>query len=295
MKLIFSILLAAAFAYLVISQTDPSVNCVYQNHTLGYTCYLNTFNPDGIDNFTKIDGEHLKGKIHMDVRRVMSSNTSTTTIIPSILCNSFRFSDHLSIINSFIGYVGPNALRSCSVLTILNLSNNKITDLAPNAFENTRFLRNLILDLNYLMDLPDGVFKPLIHLQNLQINQNFLQVIQTAVFSSHPVLENVFLNYNMILALSPAIIENTNIQTLYMNSNICANGYFYNLSRENLTISLQKCLDNYSAMQISTTPLPTPPPGSCGVGNIYDRVCELESIVEELSQRIDNLTPDPHK
>lgn len=295
MKWIFSIFLLAVLAYRVLSQTDPSVNCVFQNHTQGYTCVLNTFNPDGIDNFTKIEGEHLQGKIHMDVRRVMSQNTTTTTIIPSILCNSFRFADHLSIINSFIGYVSPNALRSCAVLTILNLSNNKITDLAPNAFENNKFIRTLVLDQNYLMDLPDGIFKPLIHLQNLEINQNFLQIIQTDVFSNHPVLESIRLDYNMITALSPALINNTGIKSISLYSNICASGYFYNMSRENLTISLQKCLDNYEALQLPTTPLPTPPPGSCGEGNIYDRVCELESVVEELRDMIHNLTSNPLK
>ncbi|XP_070495415.1 chondroadherin-like [Chironomus tepperi] len=228
----------------------------------------------------------------------MSINTTTTTNIPSILCNSFRFADYLGIMNSFIGYVGPNALRSCTVLTTLNLSNNKITDLAPNAFENNRFLRFLILDDNYLMELPDGIFRPLVHLQSLQINQNFIQIIQTDVFSSHPVLETISLNYNMILALSPAFIDNTAVRNLYMSSNICVSGFFYDLPKANLTVALQRCLDSYAAMQIPTTPLPTPPPGSCSDGNIYDRVCELESIVEELSERINNLMtyrPDPHK
>jgi hypothetical protein len=107
------------------------------------------------------------------------------------------------------------------------------------------------------------------------------------------VLEIISLDYNMITALSPAIINNTGLKSIGMYSNICASGYFYNLSRENMTIALQRCLDSYEALQIPTTPLPTPPPGSCGEGNIFERVCELESYVEELSERVNNLTPNP--
>lgn len=284
-----------------------NVTCNYENINLIYTCTLFINNLEGFDNFTAIGGTHLAGKTNLDVRRVVSYGNVRSTVIPSIICSLFRFTDLISITNSQVEEVGPNAFRGCGVLTDVRLQNNKITKLSSNAFEANRFLRNLYMEENYIEELPSGFLRNLVSLEFINLSNNYLFLIQTDVFGTHPKLEKIMLNLNFINALTPAIFNQTALKTFEFEYNLCGSGYWYNAPVANMTAKLQRCLDNYEVYQLPSTTLPPPPPGKCGEGNIFDRVCDLEDKSETqeltiqelvrqvyvLTERVNELTSRP--
>ena len=294
MKWIFLVLILTVFSQGISAQ---NATCKFENLNSVYTCTLTINNLEGFNNFTTIYGQHLAGKTNFDVREVVSNGNVKTTVIPSIICESFRFTDEIAIFNSIIEEIGANSFRGCGVLTNVNLRNNRITKLAPNAFESNRFLKYLYLNENYLEDLPLGLFRSLVSLEYLHMSNNYLYLIHTGVFGVHPNLNTIYLNNNFINALTPEIFNNTAVKNFAFNYNLCASGAWFPVQVLNITKELQRCFDNYEEYQLPITTLPPPPTGQCGEGNIFDRFCEVEDkldaqdvINNELMRQIYELT-----
>jgi hypothetical protein len=304
MKWIFSVLILAIFSQEISAQ---NVTCKFANTNNIYTCTLTINNLQGFDNFTTIYGQHLAGKTNFDVRHVVSVGTVKTTVIPSIICESFRFTDVISITNSIVEEIGANSLRNCGVITSVNFANNQITKLAPNAFETNRFLKTILLEQNYLEELPIGLFRSSVSLQYLDMNYNYLYLIHSGVFGIHQNLKSIYLSNNFINALTPEIFNNTALTDFSFRNNLCGSGSWYSTPVLNITTALQRCLDNYEEYQLPSTTLPPPPPGKCGEGNIFDRVCEVEDKLDaqdvinkefmrqiyELTEKVNELSSRP--
>lgn len=291
---VFSFLLAVIIGHQTSGQTTPGLSCIYSINTAGvYTCTLTIFNPNGLNNFTTIDGDHLGNRIDMDVRNVVATNTSRSSNIPRIICDRFRFLDSMTLTQIFITEINADAFTNCSWLRGLGLDSNLIMSIAPNAFASNRFLSSLSINSNYLENLPQHIFSPLINLESLYINQNFLQILHADIFGQNPVLEVVSMSNNRIHAVSPNVFNNTNIRTLMFFGNICFNQNIFWEDRNYIMRQLAVCTRNYENV---SPPDPVPPPGGCSQRNIFDRVCEIEdevveqrSTIEELSRNVDEL------
>lgn len=87
MKVLF--LISVIFVNQVALQ-QPSVSCQYFIDFMNqYTCDLTLINPNGINNFTQINGTHMTGRTNLDVLVVRGNPVSRTLIIPSIICETF--------------------------------------------------------------------------------------------------------------------------------------------------------------------------------------------------------------
>jgi len=60
----------------------------YSNYI--YTCSLMIFNPNGLDNFTKIEGTHLSGYSDGHVTHITRGKIISSPILPSIICEKFK-------------------------------------------------------------------------------------------------------------------------------------------------------------------------------------------------------------
>lgn len=118
-------------------------------------------NPDGLDDFTSISGDHLETFSNSDVQfvRIISQNTKN---IPRIICETF-----------------PNVI-------VMNVVNSGLTTLGPNSFASCGDLSYLELHLNQLEEIPSGVFDGNLKLMELVISNNKFRKLQSDVFSKIP-------------------------------------------------------------------------------------------------------------
>lgn len=60
--------------------TFPILECIYTTSGVGYVCNLRADNPNGLDDFTTITGEHLEGMSNADVVSIYRSLGSTANV-----------------------------------------------------------------------------------------------------------------------------------------------------------------------------------------------------------------------
>lgn len=224
---------------------EEFLNCdYYVELTNEYTCPLKIFNPNGLNNFTDINGTHVPGKCDDDVQIVSVFIVSTTPIIPSIICEKFKNVKRLSFSFGGLVQIDENSLKKCRNLTNFQISNNDIEDrldenafienfdllelymethlpaLPENIFRNQEKLEILVLRYNEFTDLPQNVFKTLKSLKVLNLDSNLLTTLRAEWFEPLEKLEVLSFAYNQLEELPANIFSSlTNLKAIALLEN----------------------------------------------------------------------------
>jgi hypothetical protein len=89
-----------------------------------YTCVLFIFNPDGLDNFKEITGDHLPNRGNDDVEIVYAA-FGTSPNIPQIICNQFSNITEMEFVFMRTVTVEGDPFAGCNQLKNLLLPGNR--------------------------------------------------------------------------------------------------------------------------------------------------------------------------
>ena len=134
----------------------PWVQCRYEMFG-DYTCTLMTHNPNGINDFSEVFGQHLTGQGNSDVTQV-SAFFSNTRIIPTILCQQFSNLRIIAIRNSNLEDLSEESFTHCALLEVLSLHDNWIETIADFTFRNAPNLRQIDIGANRIETLSSNIF-----------------------------------------------------------------------------------------------------------------------------------------
>ncbi|CAG9811906.1 unnamed protein product [Chironomus riparius] len=191
-----------------VTREDAQISCSYQAPTglSGYTCNLNIHNPNGHNDFTNVDGEHLEGFGNADVERLYITYQNTTNI-PSIICEQFPNILDLIIGSSHIRSLDDGSFAGCSRLEFLMVSGNEIQSLPQNIFSQNSNLEVAILDDNRIEQISNDVFAGT-RLSYIDLGKNSLTFFNPNWFSGiEDTLEVLLLDYNRILGFSSFVFD----------------------------------------------------------------------------------------
>ncbi|XP_070489948.1 insulin-like growth factor-binding protein complex acid labile subunit [Chironomus tepperi] len=197
----------------VIFGQNELLECKYSQQTgRGYVCDLKVINPNGLNNFTSISGNHTTGMTDNDVNYVNFVFNSNTPNIPSVICDKFKNAKTLYMHGNGVTNFEENAIANCKIittfvfyannistvpekaflenpeLTYLTISRNLISSLPENLFINQQKLDSLDISANRLTDLPRNIFRPLRILKTLDFAYNSLTDLKHDWFET---LENL--------------------------------------------------------------------------------------------------------
>lgn len=142
LKTVFLIISLSAASTLA----QSSIRCLYRQATpdYPYTCDLTLVNPDGRDDFNRIEGNHLSNRSDVDVVMVNAFNQNSR-IVPSVICRQFPSLKDLYISSSNIETINESAFADCANLVHILLSINRITEVPGNTFRNNGRLEYISL------------------------------------------------------------------------------------------------------------------------------------------------------
>lgn len=256
---------------------DEMIQCRYYNQSSNvYTCDLTIYNPNGLNNFTVINGTHMTGKSNALVNRIYRDQIFVTPIVPSIICKQFTnlegiyfylakihkldkysFSDcknlfYLYLYNNEITQIGEYTFSNCQNLIFVRLYNNKINQFAEKSFDGASKVQYLRLDNNPIQNFPKNIFKPLTSLIQLEAYSTNLTVLHSDSFGVHLKLTHLHLQKNQIDAFDERIIDKTAVNLIDMTNNICANKLINDttMMRDSMRLALKKCFENYENLTI---------------------------------------------
>lgn len=215
MKLFFII---TSFLSVAIAQ---QIRCRYVNYGSVYGCELTISNPNSFNSFTQIEGAHLSGYSNARVG-ILYGVSGVTTNVPRIICDTFPNLLSVDLHNLGLNEVDDNAFRGCSLITqldlwenrissisagafaslrnvqFLNLEKNMLTTLSANVFANQQNLQMLYLSQNLFADYPVGIFRPLQNLLHLGIGFSNLNAINSQWFGNNTRLVDLHVGGNRI-------------------------------------------------------------------------------------------------
>jgi len=195
------------------------LSCSYSGSTNSYTCSLTIINPNGLNNFTGINGMHLSGMTDEDVRYVYGAAGSTPNI-PSIICEKFKNTQKIEIFARGLQIIDEDSFQNCKNLTHLNLYNNKIRQFHKNAFKENPELNQLLLWFNEITELPEDPFTNLQKLVRLDFESNNITVLPENIFNPLTGLDVLYLEKNLIEILPTNIFSSLkNMTTFWIYSN----------------------------------------------------------------------------
>jgi len=275
-KFYFSIFIFVVKFCLIFGQ-DEMMQCRYYNYSGSvYSCDLTIYNPNGLNNFTVINGTHLTGKTDALVKYIVRDQIFATPIVPSIICKQFTnlegiylypakiqkldkysFSDcknvnSISLENNEITQIGQNTFSNCQSLTHVYLYNNKINQLDENSFIGASKVQYLYLNNNPIQNFPKNIFKPLTNLIHFYAYSTNLSVIHSDSFGIHQKLTQLYLQYNQIDAFDERLIDKTTVSLIDMTNNTCADKLINDsgLLRDSMRLALKTCFENYENLTI---------------------------------------------
>lgn len=206
-------------------------------------CNLIIQNPNGLNNFTEIDGTHLSGKGNNDVRTIESYSERTINI-PSIICETFQYAIRIVLYKVEIQTIDEYSFKNCAKLSYLDLTENKITTieeksfinnielesfyfwgnllttLPENVFEKQQKLKILWLTANKISDLPKNIFSSLTNLNRLDIQANQIKNLKVEWFENLEQLVSVYLHGNLIEELFTNIFNSTKkLERIWLHNN----------------------------------------------------------------------------
>ncbi|KAL7043413.1 hypothetical protein ACKWTF_001492 [Chironomus riparius] len=224
------------------------IGCNYFHTGLHYTCQLRLHNPNGLNNFVRIEGNHMFGMINEDVTQVYIFSDSNSTIIPAVICDTFRNVVSFMIQSLGVREVDRFAFRNCRQLRTLDFQEHSLHDenfIEERAFqENTELIHLTLLGLqfttlpeglfvypsklellhlegNRFSNLPQNIFAPLTNLKILAFGSNNLKVIRTELINMLVNLEVIYLNLNHIQELPMNLFSTMrNLRTISLGHNM---------------------------------------------------------------------------
>lgn len=225
-----SVVFILLLAYLQIIDVQ-GLECRFRGIGPVYVCYLTIQNPNGLNNFTRVGGTHMQGRTNEDVVSIQRTDSTITTNVPSILCNTFPNVIRIDLWLGVIEKIDEDSFSNCkrlntldlrynriteinekafienSMLYFLILSSNSLTTLSENLFINQQELILLELHSNYIFDLPNGIFDPLQYLIQLGLGSNKFTHIKAEWFRNLTYLEGISLPGNNLEDLPPNIFS----------------------------------------------------------------------------------------
>ncbi|CAG9801214.1 unnamed protein product [Chironomus riparius] len=213
--------LVLLFAF-ISSSVSQSIRCNYSlRQNTQYMCNLQIQNPDGLNNFTQVEGFHFPGMNNVFVTAILRNTTgSTTRNVPSVLCSQFPHVTYIDLSYLGIEDVDANAFRGCRNLDWLRLYNNRITSLPDNLFMYNRHLNYFDLERNLLTALPENLFANQLALEALDLNNNPIANLPRGIFRNLFNLQFLYLRNLRISAVNPGWFDNLfNLQFLDMADN----------------------------------------------------------------------------
>ncbi|KAL7013794.1 hypothetical protein ACKWTF_015582 [Chironomus riparius] len=224
MKLVLKTALILIFhAVFCASQSSPSITCSYyawqSANTTTYECALTISNPNGFDNFTRINGDHQPGFSDQNVTEIPFANGLTTNI-PQIICRQFANLKIIILDRIGITFVDNNSFRGCGHVERLNLNNNEISSVSVGAFWRNEKLKSLDLSENSIQILPENIFDNLSDLEVLNLSFNDFETIPNKTFKELDSLLDLRLAGVGMSRINAAWFENLgDLRYLYLYSN----------------------------------------------------------------------------
>lgn len=252
---------------------SAELNCTYLlTDGLGYTCSLKINNPNGLNNFTVINGTHLAGYSDENVSYISNDLESISPNVPSIICNKFPNVHTILLRSSQIIKINDYSFRNCSNLVTLTFSNNSLTEIdenalignlklealhievnpiskfPPNLFRSQKLLTRLQLDSTNFQEFPNGIFSPLVNMTLFSLNRNKLLNISSIPFGSLPNLRIARFQNNQIKGIDEKFIDNTGVTSIDLRGNECINREINDTTatRSEMKQLLRTCFVNYS-------------------------------------------------
>lgn len=143
-----------------------------------------------------------------------------------------------------------NVLRAIFVLTDDGLKQNfTIRQYSPNSM-NIKKLRKLSIIYSDIESIDKDYFKDMTNLEILDLSYNRIKTIHSDSFVNLPKLHTLKLDYNNITSIDPKIFEKMPIKNIYLQSNVCANGVAFNLSKSDVENYLTDCFLLYRPRDI---------------------------------------------
>ncbi|KAL7043361.1 hypothetical protein ACKWTF_001467 [Chironomus riparius] len=259
---------------------DEMMQCRYYNHTSGlYSCDLTIYNPNGLNNFTAINGTHLSGKTDALVKSIFRDQIFVTPNIPSIICKQFQNLEYLNfplagiqkldsssfidckkiteiyLFSNQISQIGENTFENCQNLIYVYLHFNKIRQLNEKSFYGASKVKFLYLHYNPIQNFPKNIFNPLTNLVYLYAYSTNLTVIHSNSFGVHLKLTLIDLQNNQIDAFDERIIDKTTVSIIDMTNNTCANKKITDTTmlRGSMRLAMKTCFLNYENLTMGTT------------------------------------------
>ncbi|CAG9811907.1 unnamed protein product [Chironomus riparius] len=197
---------------------QPWAHCRYEMTGI-YSCALMTHNPNGVNDFTEVYGEHVSGQNNSDVVQV-TATFSNTRIIPTILCQQFSNLRTIALINSNVEDLSEESFTHCAHLEALSLHNNWIETIADFTFRNAPNLRNIDIGGNRIATLsPNSFTGTRLDFIDLDMNR-FSSFDQRWLESVNSTLTGIDLFGNSLVMLEADGFSNlVNLQTLHLGSN----------------------------------------------------------------------------
>ncbi|KAL7051775.1 hypothetical protein ACKWTF_004615 [Chironomus riparius] len=217
MKVKVLIVLLAIFG----SSYSQSISCDYELRGENYVCYLHVDNPNGFDNFTRIEGNHLPGFTDNSVTAIIKIIlNSTTRNVPQILCSQFPNTNIIDLTSLNIKEVGENSFRGCRSLNWLRLYGNSISELPENLLTLNNRLDYLDIERNSLETLPENFLENQLEIDIIHMGLNPLKNLPAGLFRNLRRLRILYLRKANLTALNPAWFENLiNLQNLDLSKN----------------------------------------------------------------------------
>jgi hypothetical protein len=207
--------------------------CKYLNFVDFYNCKIKEISANSLSKFTNM--------------KYLSFAANKLTTLPENVFANHRELLVLSLLNNEIRYLPPNIFKNLYKLQHLRLDGNKIQALAPGLFSNLYNLERLDLYSNEISELPKGVFSSLVSLKELWLYKNKLKEINSDSFGIHGRLTHIYLYENNIDAVDEKFIDNTAVEELNMQHNVCSKDYIK--SRADMKEKLRNCFANFRPRQ----------------------------------------------
>ncbi|XP_070489894.1 leucine-rich repeat-containing protein 15-like [Chironomus tepperi] len=197
------------------------LRCVYSTNLLnGYRCDLTIINPNGLNNFTVINGTHLFLRTDSHVRYITSSSESYTMNIPSIICEKFSNTTTIELLGMGVQKIDEDSFKNCKDLSYLDLKDNNIKTIDENSFKQNFVLNYLLLWFNKITEIPDNSLASQHNLLVLDFESNQISNLTENVFKSLISLRFLYLENNLIEELPKNIFTGlSNVLTIRMDNN----------------------------------------------------------------------------
>ncbi|XP_070501428.1 carboxypeptidase N subunit 2-like [Chironomus tepperi] len=230
MKLIVGIgLILSFFVTFCAAQESEYIFCSYYlwqlRNTTTYECALNISNPIGLDNFTRIDGDHYPGFNDHNVTEIPFANGLTTNI-PQIICRQFPNLQVITLDRIGIEFVDNNSFRGCRNVVRLYINGNEISSVSVDAFWRNEKLKTLDMSGNSIQNISENIFDNLSNLEVLNLSFNDFESIPNDTFKELSNLLDLRLAGVRISRINTAWFENLDdLRFLYLYANDIAELY----------------------------------------------------------------------